>query len=98
MKLVVFMIASASAVDGLLAGLDKGDMLAAEERLRRFDRPALVIWAPEDRVMPPEHGRRLIELLPHRRLIEIADSYTLLPLDQPGELARAIRQFIRDTP
>ncbi len=78
--------------------LDKGDMLGAAERLRRFDRPALVVWAPEDRVNPPGHGRRFAELLPHGRLIEIADSYTLIPLDQPVELARAIRQFIQDTP
>ena len=78
--------------------LDKGDMLVAAERLRSFDRPALVIWAKEDRIMPPSHGRRLAELLPHGRLIEIADSYTLIPEDQPGELARAIRQFIRDMP
>ncbi len=78
--------------------LDKGDMLAAAERLRRFDRPALVVWAKEDRVNPREHGRRFAELLPHGQLIEIADSYTLIPLDQPGELARAIRQFVRDTP
>jgi len=77
---------------------NKGDLLAAAERLRSFDRPALVIWAAEDRVMPPAHGRRLAALLPHGRLIEIADSYTLIPEDQPGELARAIRQFIRDTP
>ena len=76
----------------------KGDMLAAAERLSSFDRPALVVWAPEDRVNPPEHGRRFAELLPHGRLIEIADSYTLIPLDQPGELARAIRQFIQETP
>ena len=78
--------------------LDKGDMLAAAERLRRFDRPALVVWAPEGRVNPREHGRRFAELLPHGRLIEIADSYTLIPEDQPGELARVIRQFVRDTP
>ena len=77
---------------------NKGDLLAAAERLRSFDRPALVIWALEDRVMPPAHGRRLAALLPHGRLIEIADSYTLIPEDQPGELARAIRQFVRDTP
>jgi pimeloyl-ACP methyl ester carboxylesterase len=74
----------------------KGEMLAAAERLRSFDRPALVVWAKEDRVMPPSHGRRLAELLPQGRLIEIADSYTLIPEDQPGELAHAIRQFIRD--
>ena len=48
--------------------------------------------------MPPEHGRQLAELLPHGRLIELTESYTLLSEDQPGELARAIRQFVRGTP
>lgn len=74
------------------------DMLAAAERLPAFDRPALVVWAAEDRVMPPAHGRRLTALLPQGRLVEIADSYTLIPEDQPDALARAIRQFIADTP
>ena len=64
--------------------------------LRRFDRPALVVWAGEDRVMPPEHGRRLADLLPHGRLVEIADSYTLVPLDQPDRLAAVIRSFVGD--
>jgi pimeloyl-ACP methyl ester carboxylesterase len=73
-------------------------MLKAAECLPTFDRPALVVWAAEDRVMPPEHGRRLAEILPQGRLIEVPDSYTLIPQDQPGELAYAIRQFVRDTP
>jgi pimeloyl-ACP methyl ester carboxylesterase len=68
-------------------------LLDSAERLPTFDRPALVVWASEDRVMPPEHGRRLVELLPHARLVEIDDSYTLIPLDQPAKLARAIREF-----
>ena len=76
----------------------KGDMLAAAEGLRRYDRPALVVWATEDRVMPPDHGRRLAELLPQGQLVQIPDSYTLIPEDQPGLLARAIQQFIHDTP
>lgn len=75
----------------------KGDMLAAAEFLRHFDRPSLVVWAVEDRVMPFEHGQRLAEILPQGQLVEVADSYTLIPEDQPGELARAIRQFIQDT-
>jgi pimeloyl-ACP methyl ester carboxylesterase len=80
-----------------LRAIDKRDMLAAAERLPSFDRPSLVIWAADDRVMPREHGRRLAALLPQGRLIEIPDSYTYIPEDQPGELARAIRQFVRDT-
>ena len=81
-----------------LRAVKKGDMLVAAQLLRRFDRPSLVVWAREDRVMPLEHGRRLAEMLPQGRLIEIADSYTFIPKDQPGELARAIRQFIQGTP
>jgi len=72
-------------------------LLGWSERLRSFDRPALIVWAVEDRVMPREHGRRLAELFPQGRLVEIPDSYTLISEDQPGELARAIRGFIQDT-
>ncbi|WP_410640922.1 alpha/beta fold hydrolase [Amycolatopsis sp. lyj-346] len=70
-----------------------GILLEAAERLPAFDRPALVIWATEDRVMPLDHGRRLAALLPKGKLAEVADSYTLLPLDQPAEFARLVREF-----
>jgi pimeloyl-ACP methyl ester carboxylesterase len=73
-------------------------LLEWHERLRSFDRPALVVWATEDRVMPHEHGRRLAELFPHGQLVEVPDSYTLIPEDRPGELARAIRKFVEKTP
>ena len=66
-------------------------LLEAAEALPAFDRPALVVWAQRDRVMPPEHGRRLAELLPHGRLVEIPGSCTLVPLDQPASLSTAIR-------
>jgi pimeloyl-ACP methyl ester carboxylesterase len=70
-------------------------LLDAAERLSSFDRPALVAWAAEDRVMPPAHGHRLAEILPRGRLVEIPDSYTLVPLDQPAALADAIGRFVR---
>lgn len=66
----------------------------AAEALPTFGRPALVVWADEDRVMPPEHGRRLADLLPQGRFVEVADSYTLIPLDQPAALAGVMRDFI----
>ena len=68
-------------------------LLDAADNLSSFDRPALVVWATEDRVMPPEHGRLLAELLPQGRLVEVDDSYTLIPLDQPARFAQAVRQF-----
>jgi len=72
----------------------KRDLLAATEGLRAFNRSVLVVWAAEDRVMPPEHGRRLAELFPRGRLVEIADSYTLVPEDQPARLTAHIREFL----
>jgi pimeloyl-ACP methyl ester carboxylesterase len=72
---------------------DKHLLLRTAEALPAFDRPALVVWAAGDRVMPPEHGRRLATLLPNARLLEIPDSYTLIPLDQPAQLAEVIREF-----
>ncbi|MCO6003576.1 alpha/beta hydrolase [Actinoallomurus purpureus] len=77
------------------AAEDTGFLLTAADRLSGFDRPALVVWADEDRVMPPEHGRRLAELLPQGRLVGVEDSYTLVPLDQPARLAGIIREFTR---
>jgi pimeloyl-ACP methyl ester carboxylesterase len=73
------------------------DLIAATDALSSFDRPVLVVWASEDRVMPPEHGRRLAELFPNGRLVEIPDSYTLVPEDQPHLLASHLRQFISET-
>jgi pimeloyl-ACP methyl ester carboxylesterase len=73
---------------------DRRLMLEAAERLPDFDRPALVVWAGQDRVMPLEHGRRLAGLLPKARLVEIADSYTLIPLDRPSEFAQSVREFV----
>jgi pimeloyl-ACP methyl ester carboxylesterase len=73
---------------------DKHILLDTATRLATCDQPALVVWASEDRVMPVDHGRRLAELLSHARLVELPDSYTLIPLDQPAPLAQLIRDFV----
>ncbi len=75
----------------------KRDLMEATERLRAFERPTLIAWASEDRLMPPDHGRRLAALMPRARLVEIKDSYTLIPEDQPVALASALSQFIAET-
>ena len=73
----------------------KAELMGWAESLGEFDRPALVVWAAEDKVMPPAHGRRLAELLPEGELVEIADSYTLIPEDQPQQLSNHIRSFLQ---
>ena len=67
--------------------------LAAAERLPAFDKPVLLAWAVEDRLFPLSLGRRLAERLPRARLVEIADSYTFIPEDQPDRLVELIAEF-----
>jgi pimeloyl-ACP methyl ester carboxylesterase len=67
------------------------------ERNRRFDRPVLVVWAADDRLMPAEHGARLAASYPQGRLVTVADSYTLVAEDQPAKLVSALREFLAQT-
>ncbi|MDJ0394070.1 alpha/beta hydrolase [Rhodococcus sp. G-MC3] len=69
-------------------------LLKWSSRLATFDRPALVVWATEDRMMPLQHAHRLVELLPNAELIMIDDSWTLIPEDQPGALIAALKGFV----
>jgi pimeloyl-ACP methyl ester carboxylesterase len=77
-----------------IAAVDPGELLAAAEAMPNFDRPVLVAWAAEDRIMPIEHGRRLAALFPRGRFVAVKDCYTLIPEDQPVRLAGLIRDFV----
>jgi pimeloyl-ACP methyl ester carboxylesterase len=77
-----------------VAAIRKRDTLEAAEKLPSFDKPALVVWAREDKVFPLAHAERLVELLPQGRLEVIDDSYSFVPEDQPDRLAELIRDFV----
>jgi pimeloyl-ACP methyl ester carboxylesterase len=79
-------------------GARRRAMLDLCERVGSVELPALVVWTPEDRVARPDHGRRLAQRLPDARLVEVADSYTLIMRDQPGAFAAAIRDFVASSP
>lgn len=75
----------------------KRDLLAATKALQTFGRPVLVVWASEDRIMPLEHGRRLAKIFPNSQLVEIPDSFTLVPEDQPGLFVACLRDFLSNS-
>lgn len=70
------------------------DLLAATAALGSFKGPVLVAWDSEGKMMPNEHGRRLAEAFSDSRLVEIAEAYTLVPLDQPKVLSGHMREFL----
>jgi pimeloyl-ACP methyl ester carboxylesterase len=73
------------------------ELVHASQHLSGFHKPVLVAWAAEDKVMPAAAGRRLAASFPDSRFVEIADSRTLVPIDQPRALAQVIAAFVGDT-
>jgi len=69
------------------------DLRAATPALRSFERPVLVAWDAEGKMMPAAEGRRLAAAFPDARYVELPDCFTLIPIDQPRALAAEIRAF-----
>jgi len=80
----------------LLRAVDTRYTHEAAEALRGFDKPALVIWAADDKLFPLEHGRRLAQLLPQASFVTIPNSRTFIPEDQPERLVSMVRGFLAD--
>lgn len=75
-------------------GFDKPSLVRDTEALSRFQGDVLVLWSPDNRVMPPAHGRRLADLIPKARHAEIPRAYVLSPLDDPEAVAREMTGFL----
>jgi pimeloyl-ACP methyl ester carboxylesterase len=71
--------------------------LEAAERLRDFDRPTLLAWAPEDRFFKFRYAQKLAAAIPDARLVRIENSRTFVSEDQPERLAEEIASFVRKT-
>jgi pimeloyl-ACP methyl ester carboxylesterase len=79
----------------VLTGISTRHTLDAAAKLSEFDKPALITWAPEDKVFPLEHAHRLADILPQAKVVEIPDSYSFVPEDQPERLAELVAEFAR---
>jgi pimeloyl-ACP methyl ester carboxylesterase len=81
----------------MLRAVDTRYTFEAAQRLRGFDRPALVLWAENDRLFPRDHGRRLAALLPQGEFEVIANCRTFIPEEHPERLADRMRGWLHAT-
>jgi len=79
----------------LLTGAHKRQTLAAAEKLKGFDRPALLTWGADDRFFTLGDAERLQQTIPDCRLEVIADARTFSPMDQPERIGELIAEFVR---
>ncbi|MEU7134875.1 hypothetical protein [Streptomyces sp. NPDC046261] len=77
---------------------NKPELIHNTEALARFTGDTLILWSPDNRVMPPAHGHRLAHLLPAGRYAEIPGAYVLSMLDKPHTVAREISHFLTSPP
>jgi pimeloyl-ACP methyl ester carboxylesterase len=77
----------------VLRGISTKHTQAAAAALPRFERPALVLWASEDRVFPVSDGQKLASLLPAGRFETVDDTHTYIPEDRPEALVTALLRF-----
>ena len=64
-------------------------------RLHHITMPTLLLWGDGDRLVPPEHGEKLKNMLPDATLKIIAGAGHASPLEKPQELADAIIDFAK---
>jgi pimeloyl-ACP methyl ester carboxylesterase len=81
----------------MLRAVDNRYTFEAAVRLSSFDRPALVLWAENDKIFPRHHGKRLAKLLPRGEFQIVANCRTFIPEEQPDALATRLRQWLDET-
>jgi pimeloyl-ACP methyl ester carboxylesterase len=82
-------------VKKVTGGMNKRYTLEAAEKLRGTELPILLAWAPKDPFFPVKYAERLAEGAANARIVEIPDSRTFVPLDQPQRLADEIAAFVK---
>ena len=67
-----------------------------ERWLHRIDRPTLILWGEEDRIIPPAYGEAFRRLIPGARLERIPAAGHLPQIEQPERVAASIARFIAE--
>ena len=64
------------------------------DQQRAFTGQVLVVWAREDRLMPPEHAEHLAAGFENAELAWVDYSRTLVPIDQPEVLTAHLETLL----
>jgi len=76
-----------------------GDFLACDQfdvmaRLGEISVPTLVICGTEDQLTPLKYSRFLVESIPDARMVTVESAGHMVMIEQPGEVAQAVQEFM----
>ena len=75
----------------------RSDRVDVSDRLGSITAPTLVVGGTHDRFVPVEHSRRLAELIPGARLVEL-DAGHLVVSERAEELSALLADFFASAP
>lgn len=89
-------MATASPPAGLVGALramrDRPDATGLLPTIRV---PTLVVAGSEDRLIPPDHGKRMADAIPGAQFTVIPDAGHLAPMEQPTATSRVFGEFLQ---
>lgn len=71
---------------------------AVMERLRERALPTLLVWGERDEFQPVRFAERYADEVPGAQLQRIAGAGHIPTVDEPGEVATAVRGLLQDWP
>ena len=69
---------------------DKG----LSKRIGRIKVPILIVCGQSDKIVPPAHGKALVDLTTNGRLEIVPDSGHLIYMEKPGQILESVSKFI----
>ncbi|GAA0441400.1 alpha/beta hydrolase [Streptomyces olivaceiscleroticus] len=66
----------------------------AQDTLRTVRCPVTVLYGTRDALCPPDFHRAIADAVPHARLTEVPGAGHLLPVQEPGPVATAVRDLV----
>src|SRR3954452_14065170 len=81
-----------------VVGPDGQRVFAGDRLYLAREMPTLIIWGGRDRIIPLGHGRRAHAAIPGSQLVVLEGAGHFPPLEDPGGVVEAMRDFIRSEP
>jgi pimeloyl-ACP methyl ester carboxylesterase len=80
-----------------LAGV-RSSVSGSDTIMDKIHMPTLVVWGEQDRLLPPDEGRRLAAAIPGSILSILPRAGHMPQEEQPAAFSKAVSEFLRSTP
>src|SRR5215472_3529548 len=76
----------------------RSEVSGTDTLMDRIHMPTLVVWGEQDRLLPPDEGRRLAAAIPGSILPILPHAGHMPQEEQPAEFSKVVSEFLSSTP